>query len=58
MVRKLERVVVETREDGTQVTRLPNNKEVIDKINEIIDIVDQVEKEKMIEAYRKIGWCK
>ncbi|MGV4321249.1 hypothetical protein [Bacillus mojavensis] len=45
-IRKLTRVIVETSEDGTQTTRLPNNQEIMNKINEIVDFCNRLEREK------------
>ncbi|WP_231040450.1 hypothetical protein [Bacillus velezensis] len=45
-IKKLTRVIVETKEDGTQITRLPNSQEIMNKINEIIDFCNRLDKEK------------
>ncbi|MGG2091319.1 hypothetical protein AB1283_00955 [Bacillus sp. S13(2024)] len=50
MIQPLKRIVIENREDGTQVTRLPNNEEMMDKINEIIKCVNEHEKNKPIKS--------
>ncbi|HFJ9370052.1 TPA: hypothetical protein ACGW7B_000528 [Bacillus nitratireducens] len=43
---ELQRVVLETREDGTQITRLPNTEEIMGKINEIVRYCNQLDKDK------------
>lgn len=45
MIVKLQRIVEQNYDNGSQLTRLPNNHETMDKINEIIYIVNKMEKE-------------
>lgn len=42
IIKELKRIIVEEREDGTQVTRLPNNAEMMNKINEIVREVNKL----------------
>ncbi|AVM26155.1 hypothetical protein FZC68_10485 [Bacillus pumilus] len=42
----LKRVPVEKAEDGIEISRLPNNEEIIDKVNEIVRFVNTLEKKK------------
>ncbi|MGG0308309.1 hypothetical protein ABEY43_07155 [Priestia megaterium] len=44
MIDLLNRIITNTEEDGTQISRLPNNQEVMDKINEIVKIVNLQER--------------
>jgi len=61
-VQPLERVVVEDNEDGTQITRLPNNAEMMDKINEIIRVVNELDAFKKTQSHENFvrqmtkGW--
>ncbi|MGG1147083.1 hypothetical protein [Bacillus wiedmannii] len=43
MIEPLKRVVIEKNADGTQVTRLPNHEEMVNKVNEIIIYLNQKE---------------
>lgn len=52
---ELKRIVVEDREDGTQVTRLPNNEEMMNKINEIIRYTKKLEKNKQNKPIMPAG---
>lgn len=45
-INKLTRIIQESYPDGTQVSRLPNNEEIINKINEIITYLNSEENEK------------
>lgn len=40
MIQKLERVIVQTTLDGVQTTRLPNNEEIMHKLNELIEAIN------------------
>lgn len=40
MIQKLERVIVQTTPDGVQTTRLPNNEEIMHKLNEVIEAIN------------------
>lgn len=40
---KLERVIIDTDKDGIQISRLPNNEEIINKINEMVDFLNALE---------------
>jgi len=51
---ELKRIVVEDRGDGTQVTRLPNNEEMMNKINEIIRYTKRLEKNKQNKQNKPI----
>ncbi|WP_243523690.1 hypothetical protein [Bacillus pseudomycoides] len=50
----LKRIVVEDKEDGTQVSGLPNNEEIINKINELIRYVNWLDKEKQSKPLRGV----
>ncbi|UUV47078.1 hypothetical protein [Bacillus phage vB_BanS-Thrax5] len=52
IIKELERIILEDREDGTQVTRLPNNQEMMDKINEIVKQVNYLTRS---EPIRPVG---
>lgn len=52
MIEPLKRIIVEDMSDGTQVTRLPNNREVMDKINEIIKYINQQEDVRMQNLFK------
>lgn len=45
MIKQLERIVDTVYENGSVLTRPPNNTEIMDKINEIIYVVNKIEKE-------------
>jgi len=47
-IKELQRIIVENREDGTQVTRLPNNEEMMNKINEIVRYVNDLTRKQPI----------
>lgn len=53
-IKPLERIIVETKEDGTQIARLPNNQEMMQKINEVINFVNRMEKEKQDKPVKDI----
>lgn len=55
IIKELERIIVENREDGTQVTRLPNNEEMMQKINQIIKQVNYLTRS---EPIRPVGTIK
>ncbi|MDZ5480427.1 hypothetical protein ACQKN7_28575 [Bacillus cereus] len=52
---ELKRIVVEDREDGTQITRLPNNEEMMEKINELIRYTKQLDKNKQSKQIKSAG---
>ncbi len=58
----LKRVVTENYTDGTQVSRLPNTQEMMDKINEIIKVVNELDSHKSNQVHEKFikdmtrGW--
>lgn len=41
MIKHLQRIIIESKEDGTQISRLPSNEEMMNKINEIINHVNK-----------------
>ena len=45
-VKPLTRVIVQDRPDGTQVSALPSQQMMMDKINELVNYVNYLEKEK------------
>lgn len=61
-IKPLERVVVETDNNGSQITRLPNNEEMVDKINEIIRVMNELDAFKSNHSHQKFvkqmtsGW--
>lgn len=44
MINYLKRTIVENFDDGTQVSKLPDNQEIVNKINEIIKYINNNEK--------------
>ncbi|MEC1744141.1 hypothetical protein [Schinkia azotoformans] len=61
-IKPLERVIIENREDGTQVSRLPNTEEMMGKINRIIEVVNELDVQQSHENHKKFvkamtsGW--
>ncbi|OOR30253.1 hypothetical protein [Bacillus cereus] len=51
---ELKRIIVEDKEDGTQISRLPNNEEMMNKINELIRYTKQLDKNKQIKQIKQI----
>lgn len=47
MIAKLQRVITETKGEF-QVSRLPNNEELMSKINEIINVVNKLDAEQTL----------
>lgn len=45
-IKPLTRIVCERFEDGREITRLPNNEEMVKKINEIVRLVNKSERDK------------
>ncbi|MCU4999514.1 hypothetical protein OCD70_05400 [Bacillus tropicus] len=60
-IKPLERIVVESDND-LQITRLPNNEEMVDKINEIIRVVNELDAFKSNQSHQNLvkqmtsGW--
>lgn len=54
-IKELERIVIETKDDGTQTTRLPNNEEMMSKINDIIKQVNYLTRTRPSEPLRGVG---
>ncbi|PEL97689.1 hypothetical protein CN604_18675 [Bacillus wiedmannii] len=52
---ELKRIVVEGREDGTQISRLPNNEEIMNKINELIRYTKRLDKNKQSKTIKGVG---
>lgn len=52
---ELKRIVVEDREDGTQVSRLPNNEEMMNKVNELIRYTKRLDKNKQSKTIKGVG---
>ena len=46
-IKQLTRVIIESTEDGLQTSRLPNNEEVMNKINEIVRYINYIEQKKI-----------
>lgn len=55
MIEPLKRVIIENNEDGTQVTRLPNHEEVVNKVNEIIKYLNKQESDRKQDRIRGLG---
>lgn len=45
-IKPLQRIIVSNDADGTQVTKLPSNEEMMNKINEIIRVVNKLESDR------------
>ena len=43
-INKLDRVIVSHGVNGTQTSRLPDNEEMMNKINEIVELVNKIER--------------
>lgn len=54
-LKELQRVILETREDGTQVSRLPNTEEIMDKINEMVRYCNQLNEDKQSKPIMPVG---
>ncbi|WP_426940719.1 hypothetical protein ACQCPO_30675 (plasmid) [Bacillus mycoides] len=52
---ELKRIVVEDKEDGTQMSRLPNNEEIMNKINELIRYTKRLDKNKHSKTIKGLG---
>lgn len=52
---ELKRIIVEDKEDGTQVSRLPNNEEMMNKINELIRYTKRLDKNKQSKTIKPVG---
>lgn len=52
---ELKRIVVSNYQDGTQVSRLPDNEEMMNKINEIIRFINLLEEEYDGDSYTDFG---
>jgi len=52
---ELKRIIVEDKEDGTQISRLPNNEEIMNKINELIKYTKRIDKNKQSETIKGVG---
>ena len=53
-IEPLKRVIVNEDENGTQTTRLPNNQEMMDKINELIKHVGNMDARMREERFKKL----
>ncbi|MEY8695922.1 hypothetical protein AB9M90_15295 [Bacillus safensis] len=45
-IKPLKRVIIKSTEDGIEISRLPNNEEIVSKINEIARFVNTLENKK------------
>lgn len=54
VIKELERIIVEDKEDGTQITRLPNQAEMMQKINEIVKQVNYLSNESPLKPIRPV----
>lgn len=52
---ELKRIIVEDKEDGTQISRLPNNEEIMNKINELIRYTKRLDKNKQSKTIKGVG---
>lgn len=52
---ELRRIIVEDKEDGTQLSRLPNNEEMMNKINELIRYTKRLDKNKQSKTIKGVG---
>lgn len=52
---ELKRIVVSNYQDGTQLSRLPDNEEMMNKINEIIRFINLLEEEYDGDSYTDFG---
>ncbi|MFE4764405.1 hypothetical protein [Bacillus mycoides] len=52
---ELRRIIVEDKEDGTQLSRLPNNEEMMNKINELIRYTKRLDKDKQSKTIKGVG---
>lgn len=52
---ELKRIIVEDKEDGTQTSRLPNNEEIMNKINELIRYTKRLDKNKQSKTIKGVG---
>ncbi|MEC2867088.1 hypothetical protein [Bacillus thuringiensis] len=57
-LKELERVVVENLGDGTQITRLPNAEEMMNKINELVRYTNRLEQNKQSKPIKPVGTVK
>ncbi|UGO50970.1 toxin [Bacillus phage vB_BanS_Nate] len=55
MIQELERVIVESNDNGLQTTRLPSNAEMMDKINEIVRQVNYLTNNTPLEPIKPVG---
>lgn len=44
MIKELQRIVEIIDENGTQISKLPSNQEMFNKINELVRVVNRLEK--------------
>lgn len=52
---ELKRIIVEDKEDGTQISRIPNNEEIMNKINELIRYTKRLDKNKQSQTIKGVG---
>jgi hypothetical protein len=52
MINELERIIVQYGEDGTQISKLPSNEDMFNKINEIIRYINKEEIKKPLFGSR------
>ncbi|ANN35306.1 hypothetical protein A9498_04020 [Bacillus thuringiensis serovar coreanensis] len=57
-MKELQRVVIENLENGTQVTRLPNAEEMMNKINELVRYTKRLEQNKQSKPIQPVGTVK
>lgn len=51
-VAPLKRVIIENRPDGLQTSALPSPQQMMDKINELVNYVNYLEKEKQNKPFQ------
>ncbi|AGI11942.1 toxin [Bacillus phage vB_BanS-Tsamsa] len=55
IIKELERIIIEDNLDGTQTTRLPNNAEMMEKINEIVKQVNFLTRTKPLPPIKPVS---
>lgn len=61
-IKPLQRIVIGNEDNGNQTSRLPNQEEMMDKINQIITVVNELDSHKTIQIHKKFvkdltsGW--
>jgi len=56
MLNELKRIIMNTDKEGIQISRLPNNEEMMNKINEIVRYVNQLENKKVNKSIEGLNF--